>query len=84
MLQDERAIVNQIINSHETFFKVNNQWQKIQTSTKKELEYRDKKHNYSQDLTFTFVKNGKVSNYYDSDLGGDWDEIDFSPNDWLT
>jgi hypothetical protein len=84
LLQDERAIVNQVINSHEAFFKVNNQWRKIQTGTKKELEFRDKKHNYSQDLTFTFVKNGKVSNYYDSDLGGDWDEFDFLPKDWLT
>ncbi|MFV8336414.1 hypothetical protein ACNQF7_10065 [Flavobacterium sp. RSP29] len=84
LLQDERAIVNQVINSHEAFFKVNNQWQKIQTSTKKEIEFRDKKHNYSQDLTFTFIKNGKVSNYYDSDQGGDFDERDFKDTDFLT
>jgi hypothetical protein len=84
LLRDECAIVNQVINSHEAFFKVNNQWKKIQTGTKKELEFRDKKHNYSQDLTFSFVKNGKVSNYYDSDMGGDWDENDFSPTDFLT
>lgn len=84
LLQDERAIVNQIITSHEAFIKVKNHWQKIQTSTKKELEFRDKKHNYSQDLTFTFLKNGKVSNYYASDLGGDFDERDFDSTDFLT
>ncbi|MDD2820759.1 MAG: hypothetical protein PHW29_05800 [Flavobacterium sp.] len=84
LLQDERAIINQVIKSHEAYFKINTQWQKIQTGTKKELEYRDKKHNYSQDLTFTFMKNGKVSNYYDSDLGGDFDERDFDSTEFLT
>jgi hypothetical protein len=84
LLQDERAIVTQITTSLDILLKVNNVWQRIQTATKKELRYRDKKHNYSQDLVFTFKKNGKVNNYYDSDLGGDWDERDFSPTDWLT
>jgi len=84
LLQNERAIVNQISNSPEVLFKINNQWRKIQTSTKKVLEYRDKKHLYAQDLTFTFVKNGKVSNYYDTENGADWDDNDFLPNDWLT
>jgi hypothetical protein len=84
LLQDERSIVNQIITSHDVLFKVNNQWQRIQTATKKELQYRDKKHNYAQDLIFTFKKNGKVNNYYDSDLGGDWDERDYLESDYLT
>ncbi|KIQ22632.1 hypothetical protein RT99_05860 [Flavobacterium sp. MEB061] len=83
LLQDERAIVNQITTSHEVLFKVNNDWRKIQTTTKKILEYRDKKHLYAQDLTFSFVKNGKVSNYYDV-IAPDWDDNDFLPNDWLT
>lgn len=62
LLADERAIVNQVANAYEVYFKINGSWQKIQTSTKKELEFRDKKHNYSQDLTFTFMKSGKVQN----------------------
>lgn len=62
LLTDERAIVNQVANAYEVYFKINNSWTKIQTSTKKELEFRDKKHNYSQDLTFTFTKSGKVPN----------------------
>jgi len=62
LLTDERAIVNQVANAYEVYFKINNSWTKIQTSTKKELEFRDKKHNYSQDLTFTFTKSGKVQN----------------------
>jgi hypothetical protein len=84
LLQDERIIVNEIASSHEILLKINSQWRKIQTSTKKILEYRDKKHLYAQDLTFSFVKNGKVSNYYDSESGADWDDRDFIPNDWLT
>lgn len=62
LLSDERAIVTQVANAYEIYFKINNAWTKIQTSTKKELEFRDKKHNYSQDLTFTFSKSGKVQN----------------------
>jgi hypothetical protein len=62
LLADERAIVNQIINSPDVVFKVNNQWKKIQTSTKKELAFRDKKHSFAQDLTFTFNTKGKVPN----------------------
>lgn len=83
LLQDERAIVNQISSSHEIIIKINNQWRQIQTATKKVLEYKDKKHIYAQDLAFTFVKNGKVSNYYDT-IGADWDDRDFLPKDWLT
>ncbi|HSD07892.1 hypothetical protein [Flavobacterium sp.] len=84
LLQEERVIVNQIANSLDVLFKVNSQWRKIQTATKKLLEYRDKKHLYAQDLFFTFVKNGKVSNYYETEIGADWDDNDFLPNDWLT
>jgi len=84
LLQNERVIVNQIVNSHEVLLKVNGEWRKIQPSVKKILEYRDKKHLYAQDLTFTFIKNGKVSNYYDTEAGADWDDNDFSPMDWLT
>lgn len=84
LLADERAIVNQVTTSHDVLLKIGYDWQKIQTSTKKVLQYRDKKHNYSQDLSFTFIKNGKVSNYYDSDLGGDFDERDFLATDFLT
>jgi len=62
LLQDERPIVNEIINSHEVYFKVNNSWTKINTRTKKELEFQDKKHLYSYDLQFSFIKNGKVPN----------------------
>jgi len=62
LLTDERAIINQVASAYEVYFKINNSWQKIQTSTKKELEFRDRKHNYSQDLTFTFTKSGKVPN----------------------
>jgi hypothetical protein len=62
LLLDERAIVNQIMKSHEVIFKVNYQWQKIKSTSKKELEFRDKKHLYAQDLTFSFMKNGKISN----------------------
>jgi hypothetical protein len=84
LLQNERAIVNQIVSSHEVLLKVNSQWRKIQTATKKILEYRDKKHLYAQELAFSFMKNGKVSNYYDTEVGADWDDNDFLPNDWLT
>ncbi len=84
LLQNERLIVNQIANSHEILLKVNSQWRKIQPATKKILEYRDKKHSYAQELAFSFVKNGKVSNYYDTEEGADWDDNDFLPNDWLT
>lgn len=83
LLLDERAIINQIAKSIDVVFKINNQWQKIQTTTKKELEYRDKKHNYSQDLTFSFVKNGKVSNSYAPDTV-DFDSNDFDGTDFLT
>lgn len=62
LLTDERAIINQVASAYEVYFKINNSWQKIQTSTKKELEFRDRKHNYSQDLTFTFTNSGKVPN----------------------
>lgn len=62
LLADERAIINQVVNSPEVYFKVNGSWQKIQTASKKELEFRDKKHNYAQDLVFTFSKNGKIKN----------------------
>jgi len=62
LLQDERAIVNQVAKSLEVLFKVNNSWKRIQTATKKELEYRDKLHNYPTDLSFSFVKSEKVSN----------------------
>ncbi len=62
LLSDERAIVTQVANAYESYFKINNVWTKIQTSTKKEIDFRDKKHNYSQDLTFTFMKSGKVQN----------------------
>lgn len=62
LLQDERPIVNEILNSHEIYFKVNNSWTKIKTRTKKELEFQDKKHLYSYDLQFSFIKNGKVPN----------------------
>lgn len=84
LLQDERAIVNQIASSHEVLLKINNQWRKIQTKTAKVLEYRDKKHLYAQDLVFSFIKNVKVSNYYESEIGADWDDKDFLPNDWIT
>jgi len=84
LLQDERAIVNQVATSHEILFMVNNQWRKIQTKTTKSLEYRDKKHLYAQDLNFSFVKNGKVENYFETEAGADWDDNDFLPNDWLT
>ncbi|SEG32016.1 hypothetical protein [Flavobacterium urumqiense] len=62
LLADERGIVNQIINSYEVYFKVNNVWTKINTKTKKELEFRDKKHSYATDLQFSFVKNSKIAN----------------------
>jgi len=84
LLQDERVIVNQIATSHEVLLKINNQWRRIQTKTSKILEYRDKKHLYAQDLTFSFVKNEKVSNYYETESGPDFDDRDFLPNDWLT
>ncbi|WP_289659538.1 hypothetical protein [Flavobacterium panacagri] len=84
LLQNERAIVNQIATSHEVLFKVNGQYRKILTTTKKLLGYRDKKHLYAQDLTFSFTKGGKVSNYFDNVQGADWDDRDFLPNDWLT
>ncbi|PIF32980.1 hypothetical protein CLU81_3550 [Flavobacterium sp. 9] len=84
LLQNERVIVNEIANSQDILLKINSQWRKIQTSTKKILEYRDKKHSYAQDLTFSFVKNGKVSNYYETEGGADWSDNDFLPNDWLT
>jgi len=84
LLADERAIVDQVTTSLEVLLKIGYEWQKIQTTTKKVLQSRDKKHSYAQDLTFTFVKNGKISNYYDSDLGGDFDERDFLPTDFLT
>lgn len=84
LLQDERAIVNQVATSHEILFRVNNHWRKIQTKTSKSLEYRDKKHLYAQDLVFSFVKNGKVDNYFETEGGADWDDNDFLPNDWLT
>lgn len=82
--QEERQIVNQIVSSHEVLFKLNNEWIKIQTSTKKVLEHRDKKHLYAQDLTFSFVKNGRISNYKNTTAGADWDGNDFSNIDWLT
>ncbi|EJG02299.1 hypothetical protein [Flavobacterium sp. F52] len=84
LLQNERVIVNQIANSLEILFKVNNQYRKIQSKTKKIVEYRDKKHQYAQDLVFSFVKNGSISNYYESSEGADWDNKDFLPLDWLT
>jgi hypothetical protein len=62
LLLDERTIVNEVINSHEVYFKVNNVWTKINTKTKKELEFRDKKHSYATDLQFSFIKNGKIPN----------------------
>jgi hypothetical protein len=84
LLENERAIVDQIVTSHQVLFKVNSEWLKIQTSTKKVLKFRDKKHLYAQDLSFSFIKNGKVSNYYDAVSGADWDDNDFSDIDWLT
>ncbi|MRX40566.1 hypothetical protein GJU43_14855 [Flavobacterium sp. LC2016-23] len=84
LLQNERAIVNQIASSHEVLIRINNQWRKIQPDIKKLLEYRDKKHLYAQELVFTFTKNGKVSNVFDTEAGADWDYPDFSPQDWLT
>lgn len=84
LLQNERSIVNQIATSHEVLFKINNYWKKIQTTTKKILAHRDKKHLYAQDLVFSFIKNDKVSNYYESAGLTDWDGQDFSPIDWLT
>lgn len=84
MLQNERVVVNQIASSLEILFKINNQYRKIQSKTKKVLEYKDKKHLYAQDLTFSFVKNGSISNYYESSAEGDWDNKDFLPLDWLT
>jgi hypothetical protein len=62
LLMDERDIVNEILNSHEVYFKVNEIWTKINTKTKKELQLRDKKHSYATDLQFSFIKNGKIPN----------------------
>lgn len=62
LLEDEKAIVNQVINSLEVWFLVNNNWQKINTKTKKQLEYRDSQNSYEEDLNFSFMKTGKISN----------------------
>lgn len=84
MLLDERPLVNQIITSYEVLLKVNNTYRRIQNATKKELQYRDKKHSYSQDLTFTFIPNGALDNIYLNAILPDWDERDFIENDFLT
>lgn len=84
LLADERPVVNQLINSYDVLFKVNNKYLKIQNATKKELQYRDKKHNYAQDLSFTFVPNGAVDNIYENSDAPDFDERDFDDNDFLT
>ena len=62
LLLDERAVINDIINSLEVRFKIDADWVSIQTKTKKELLYRDKKHNYANDLQFTFVKSKVINN----------------------
>jgi hypothetical protein len=62
LLLDERTIINDIINSLEVRFKIDAEWLSIQTKTKKELIYRDKKHLYGEDLQFTFVKQGINNN----------------------
>lgn len=84
LLTDERPLVNQIITSYEVLLKVNNTYRKIQNATKKELQYRDKKHNYAQDLAFTFVPNGAVNNIYENAILPDWDERDFKDAEFLT
>lgn len=84
LLQDERAIINQLITSYDVLFKVNNKYRRIQNNTKKELQYRDKKHNYAQDLSFTFIPNGAVDNIYENSDSPDFDERDFADEDFLT
>jgi hypothetical protein len=84
LLEDERSVINQLITSYDVLFKVNNKYRRIQNATKKELQYRDKKHNYSQDLTFNFIPNGSVDNIYENSDTPDFDERDFDDNDFLT
>lgn len=84
MILTEREIVNQIITSFEVYLKVINGYRQIQNATKKELQYRDKKHNYAQDLAFTFLPNAKVDNVYENSIFPDFSALDFDSDDFLT
>jgi hypothetical protein len=84
LLSDERAIINQINNSLEVWYKEGADWLSIQTKTKKETEYKDRRNSYSEKLIFSRQKGGRVSNKYKDSEVPDWESSDWADNDFLT
>ena len=62
LLNNEKAVMNMIANSLDSRLNIEGEWRAMGGRSKKQLEFKDRQHQYAENLSFSLKKGGNIAN----------------------